>query len=150
MNISPPSPPPFHPSLSFCPQMLIPSQTRIKIITQNFNMKATTIITALALALVPAASAWHLQLYSAELYGGDVVVDREGSLDQPCKTLAREKDNVVSSMHWYAGFWSNCAVELYEQPDCTQIIAASQEEDWNIPNFSTKNNDKTSSYLIRC
>lgn len=112
-------------------------------------MKATSIVTALALALLPTASAWHLQLYRAELYK-DVIEDREGTLSQPCKNLVGSRDNAASSMKWDAGFWIKCGVELYERPDCINRIGASGKSDWNIPRFSNLNNNKLSSYQIFC
>lgn len=147
----------FNPSLSsffFCPPQMLNSlsQTHTPITRKKLsNMKATNIITTLvALApLVPASSAWHLKLFRNEQYS-DIIVDREGHLSQPCAVLAREKNNVASSLQWDSGWLSNCAVELYEQPDCTVILGNSQEADWNLPRFSSLANNKVSSYLINC
>ena len=74
-----------------------------------------------AAATTRIASAWHLQLYSDAEYK-NIIVDRSGTLGQPCKNLNVRVDNSASSMKWNADglAWSECEIVLYNWANCEE------------------------------
>jgi spore coat protein U-like protein len=88
-------------------------------------MKPTKIVSSLTLTLIPAVSAWSLQLYSAANYGGTMVENRSGSTSQPCKNFYDLYNDVASSMHWNAGtaLPGDCTIILYRAVNCVGEMA---------------------------
>ncbi|KAH7132187.1 hypothetical protein B0J11DRAFT_612332 [Dendryphion nanum] len=103
---------------------------------------------ALIITIVPGlVSGWHLQLYKDELYK-NVIVDRSGTVGQPCKDLSNP--NAASSMHWDNGALG-CNVLLYNGYSCEgDLLGDAKYRDWHLPRFSSAANDKVNSYKINC
>ncbi|KAF1968282.1 hypothetical protein BU23DRAFT_572524 [Bimuria novae-zelandiae CBS 107.79] len=119
-------------------------------------------------ALLPLATAWRLQVYSAANYIG-IIEDRSGissplpsthkykslsvilgTISQPCKNLG--SPNVASSFHWsYGGALYNCEVVFYDSNGCSGRLYGSGHNNKNIPNLAPAGvNDQFNSYKINC
>ena len=106
-------------------------------------MHFATLITTVS--LVSLASAWHLQLYADPLYQNNIV-DRSGTLKQPCADLSNSANNKASSMHWQASTFAG-EIVLYAEKGCVAEVGRSRG-DWNLPQFSSFANNEVSSYKI--
>ena len=115
-------------------------------------MRIISVLSLLLFVLGVYGKDWSFTVYTNAAYGGTSKSYSGTDVGVSCYNLPTSVNNKVSSFkYWTSGaIGSCCSIKMYDGQDCAGTKIGSTTDDWNVPQISSVNNDRMSSFRISC